>query len=81
MIVLYYGLAVDAVLFTLYGLVQLDSPEQVSSLIPDNPIVQIPVCILFCTYYYTCYAASAFAIAFTNLGILLACLDVIKELG
>ena len=78
---MYYGLAVDSILFTLYGLMQLDSPEQVSSLISGNPIVQIPVLILFCAYYYTCYSASAFIVAFTNLGILLSFLDVIKELG
>ena len=77
----YYAFILDAVLYFVYGLTRLDSPEQISSLIPGNSLVQIPLNILFCSYFYLCYATLIFVGAFSLLGILFAFFDVIYDLG
>ena len=78
---MYYALQVDAILFTVYGVTRLNSPEQVSSLIPGHTLVQILVCVLFCVYYYGCYAANCYVIVFNCFGFLFASFDVLNELG
>ena len=77
----YFALLLDAVLFIMFSLTRLNSPEQVASMLPDYPPLQIPVCVLFYVYYYGCYAANAYVIIFTAFGILFAFFDVTKELG
>ena len=78
---MYYAIVPNAFLFIAYSLTRLDSPEQVSSMIPGNPWVQVPINILFCSYYYTCYATHIFCVFFSLLGTVFAFVDVIYDLG
>ena len=78
---LYYAVVLNVFLIMVYSLTRLDSPEQISSVIPGNPWVQVPVNILFHGYFYTCLATLVLVLYFSLWGTLIAFFDVIYDLG